>query len=65
MSGICKGNRIQSSTVVVRLSPCWAVMALCRLAGQMITSSTAAEIPAHLSRRHSPTAQISSATPLA
>ena len=44
--GICKGNRIKVSTLVVGSSPCWAVTAACRLAGQMITRSTAAAIPA-------------------
>jgi hypothetical protein len=65
MSGICNGSRIQLSAVLVRSWPCWAVMALCRFAGQMSTNRTAAVIPAHRSRRHSPTAQMSSATPLA
>ena len=44
--GICKGNRIKVSTFVVGSSPCWTVTAACRLAGQMITRSTASAIPA-------------------
>ena len=63
--GICKGRRIKVTTLAVWPSPCWAVMTACRLAGELITSRMAAAIPAHRSRRQSPTAHSTQTNPLA
>jgi len=64
MSGICTGSRSQSSTWSNVLLPCCVVIESCRLAGQIITRTAAAAIPAQRSRRHNPIAQMSSASPL-